>query len=281
MTDDDRDKLLLRIDARLAEFTKDTWRRDQRIALLNRRVEKIGGWILGLESAAVVGGTIYLAVEKAKDALGVAGFAVAGFVLWWGIRNASKFFSRDELLEQDARQERHEVNQERLKQGLTPIQDPTKFETLLSYLLVLFISALVAGIGGGIVAIGADMFFLSRSFGRVAQWGLGALVAGFCGFGLMNLTAEGHSKWQAWRAKKRTEPVRPQSIARQKLVAGFLLGAGAVAVANAAGILAGQHRLPTGPGGWIDLAVQTLMCGVLFGGLGGVWGRTQDKRAAK
>jgi hypothetical protein len=154
-------------------------------------------------------------------------------------------------------------------------------ETVSEYALGFLILALVAGIMGGIGAVAIDLMFLSHSIGQVAQWGCGALVLGLCGLGLMNFASEGIASWQAWRAKRQTKMRPIESNARQKLIKGFLWGAGLVSLANAALIFMEQQPIPAKLNGWIDLLIQSILFGALLGGLGAVWGRAQDKTPDK
>jgi hypothetical protein len=65
---------------------------------------------------------------------------------------------------------------------------------------------------------------------------------------------------------------------RRKIISGFLVGAGLLAFSNAAQIATGSQSVPAHLGGWIDLAVECALAGVLFGFLAGmIWGGLPKK----
>jgi hypothetical protein len=69
-----------------------------------------------------------------------------------------------------------------------------------------------------------------------------------------------------------------QSNARKNLLKGFLLGVGLIIFSNGVQFLTRQAKMPTHLGGWIDLAVECVLAGLLIGGLGVVIGKRQDAK---
>jgi hypothetical protein len=67
----------------------------------------------------------------------------------------------------------------------------------------LLFGGLVIGFFGGIGAVVADLLFLSKSFGLIAQWGLGAAVASFLLFGMTLSTFDWLGNLKSVREERR------------------------------------------------------------------------------
>jgi hypothetical protein len=198
MTDDDRAQLQ-RMERLLDELKSAGEKRDARVDLVNNRVIGVGGLLFGVASLAVIFGAAYIVNRADGDVVQIVVCVIFGLGLFLTIRSASKEFFRDPLVEQ----ERREINAQRVKDGLEPIRDPTFWETVGGYLLLLvFISVFVA-IVGGIGAIAADLLFYSKTFGPIAQLGLAATLGGFICIGLISATSEGIGKLINWRKSRR------------------------------------------------------------------------------
>ena len=174
-------------------------RRDARVGLINNRVATIGSLLFGFASFAVVLGTAYGIKRAAGDAIDIIGYVVLALVFLAVIHSGSKQFFRDPLIEQ----ERREVNAQRVRDGLEPIRDPTFLELVAGYLLFMLFGGLVIGFFGGIGAVLADIFFLSKSFGPIAQWGLAAAVASFLLFGMTLSTFDWLGNLKSSREERR------------------------------------------------------------------------------
>jgi hypothetical protein len=191
----DTDRVILdRLDRLQSQLAGENWRRDMRLDIVSRRITAIGSWLL---SGAVLGvglGVGY-AFKHSADYWDAAGWVVLGLICWGGIHGAAKSFLKDAIADED----RRELNEQRRKDGLEPIRDPTVVEDLLGFIFLLLIFALVIGIVGGIAAIAIDLLFLSKSFGMVAQVGTASAVVGFLGFGLISMIGD----LAAWNAKQK------------------------------------------------------------------------------
>jgi hypothetical protein len=202
MTEDDR-AWLQRVERLLHELNSAGEKRDARVELINKRVTGIGALLFGVASLAVMFGAAYIIKRADGDIVQIVVCVMFGLGLLLTLHSASKEFFRDPLIEQ----ERREINAQRIKDGLEPIRDPTFWETVGGYLLVLTFTAVFCAIVGGIGAIAADLLFYSKTFGPIAQLGLAATVGGFICIGLISATSEGIWKLNNWR-KSRRKPNR-------------------------------------------------------------------------
>jgi hypothetical protein len=152
-----------------------------------------------------VGVGVAYAFKHSADYWDTAPWVVFGLLGFGAIGGAAKSFPRDPIADEELR----ELNRQRKKDGLEPIRDPTFWETLAGYVLVLVFTALVLGMVGGIVAVAIDLLFLSKTLGPVAQLGIASAVVGFFGFGLIGLIGD-MAAWSAKRKARRTkETARP------------------------------------------------------------------------
>ena len=155
--------------------------------IINRRIEAIGSWLLVIASIGIVAALGYK-VDHSANAIEVVFWIVLALIFWAGVRGASKNFFRDPIADED----RRALNAERAKEGLEPIRDPTFLRAYIASWIALLralpgllvFGGLALAIVGGVGAVAIDLLFLSKSFGMVAQWGLGAFVVGFSGLGL-------------------------------------------------------------------------------------------------
>jgi nitrate/nitrite transporter NarK len=198
MPDDDR-ALLQRVERLLHDIKGANERRDARVELINNRVAGIGALLFAFASIAVIIGAAYGIKRAGSDVIDIVGYVALTLVFLAVIHSGSKEFFRDPLIEH----ERREVNAQRLRDGLAPIRDPTFLELVAGYLLVLLFGGLVVGFFGGICAVGADVLFLSKSFGLIAQWGLAAAVASFLLFGMTLSTFDWLGNLKSSREEKR------------------------------------------------------------------------------
>jgi small-conductance mechanosensitive channel len=195
----DKERLIMdRLDRLEAQFSKESWRRDARIDVINRRIASIGNWLIG-SAYLVVGLGAGYALKHSTDTLESAGSIGLAFLLWGGLYGTAKNFFNDPLAEQDLR----ELNAQRVADGLDPIRDPTLLETIGAFILVYSVSGLFLAIVGGIGAIVVDLLFLSRSFGQIAQLGLAASLAGFLGLVLFFSVSDWLTNWKAKRKAAR------------------------------------------------------------------------------
>jgi hypothetical protein len=197
MTDQDR-VILERMERLFSELSKDNWRRDVRMEVINRRIASIGIWILGCGCWAIVIGIGY-AINRTSDTLEIVGWVGLGVILAAGVHSTSKAFLQDPLNEFD----RRELNAQRVAEGLDPIREPTLVETIGGLFLIYVISGLFLAIIGGICAVIIDLLFLSKALGHIAQLGLAAFVVGFVGLGFLLSVSDWLNNWKSKRKAAR------------------------------------------------------------------------------